>query len=276
MFCPNCGAQTVDGAAFCVKCGKQLPNVSASQTVPANPTATQNLFTQPPVAGGTVQINQQVVQPIPQANVILAQPPAQVVAPIQRVGFSNAVNDPRFASKKRTQGCASFIFSLIVIPMPLIGFAIYGYYFQDKMPMKEVLLTGAGVSGIFLLFYVVFWLKKLFSSDWEGVVTALTEEEHLYHRNNANRTYTSRNEYYYMYVVRIQTTSGKIKKIENRSQNSFYYNYFKVGDRVKYHHDIDYYEKYDKTYDTHILCPFCAKVNPITDDVCKCGAPIMK
>ena len=263
MFCPNCGAQTVDGAAFCVKCGKPLPN-----TIPNNTVAQTNA-----IAGGTVQINQQVVPPSPQASNLFVTPPPQMVS---RIGFSNAINDPRFASKKRTQGCASFIFSLIVIPMPLIGFAIYGYYFQDKMPMKEVLLTGAGVSGIFLLFYVIFWLKKLLSSDWEGVVTALTEEEHLYHRNNANRTYTSRNEYYYMYVVRIQTTSGKIKKIENRSQNSFYYNYFKVGDRVKYHHDIDYYEKYDKTYDTHILCPFCAKVNPITDDVCKCGAPIMK
>ena len=47
-------------------------------------------------------------------------------------------------------------------------------------------------------------------------------------------------EYYYLYVVKIQTTSGKIKKIENKSPNSFYYKYFKAGDRVKYHHDIDY------------------------------------
>ena len=275
MFCPNCGAQTVEGAAFCVKCGKPLPNLSGNQTVNAVPQA-QNTFTQPsvPIAGGTVQINQHIAQPVPQANTLFTAP-QQVPAQAPRVGFSNAVNDPRFASKKRTQGCASFIFSLLIIPMPLLGFTAYGY-FSDKMPMKEALMIGAGVSGIFLLFYIILGLKKLFSSDWEGVVIGLTEEEHLYHRNNANRTYTDRNEYYYLYVVKIQTTSGKIKKIENKSPNSFYYKYFKAGDKVKYHHDIDYYEKYDKTYDTHLLCPFCARVNPITDDVCKCGAPIMK
>ena len=49
-----------------------------------------------------------------------------------------------------------------------------------------------------------------------------------------------------------------------------------MGDRVRYHPDIDYYEKYDKSNDTHILCPFCNKVNPISDDVCKCGAPVLK
>ncbi len=264
MFCPYCGSQAVDGAAFCVKCGKQLPNISGNINAPTNN-----------VAGETARIfqsTQAVVPSNPQSSNLFVTPPSQ---PVLRVGYSNAINDPIFASKKRSQGCAAFIFSLIVIPLPFIGFSIYGY-FSDKMPMKEALIVGAGVSGIFLIFYIFLWLKKLLSSDWEGVVVALTEEEHVYHRNNANRAYTDRNEYYYLYVVKIQTTSGKIKKIENKSRNSYYYNYFKVGDKVKYHHDIDYYEKYDKTYDTHLLCPFCARVNPITDDVCKCGAPIMK
>ena len=275
MFCPNCGAQTVEGASFCVKCGKPLPNVSGNQTVNAIPQA-QNTFTQPPtpIAGGTAQINQQIVQPIPQASNLFVAP-QQVPAQGGRVGFTNAVNDPRFASKKRTQGCASFIFSLIVIPMPFIGFVCYSK-FGDSMPMNEALKIGACVSGVFLLFYIIFSLKKLLSSRWDGVVISLTEEEHLYHRDNTNRVHTTRNEYYYLYVVKIQTDSGKIKRIENRSENSYYYNYFKVGDRVRYYPDIDYYEKYDKSRDTHILCPFCAKVNPITNDVCKCGAPIMK
>ncbi|MBR4569310.1 MAG: zinc ribbon domain-containing protein, partial [Candidatus Riflebacteria bacterium] len=58
MFCPNCGAPTVDGAAFCVKCGKPLPNTITNNTV-----AQTNA-----IAGGTVQINQQVVPPSPQAS----------------------------------------------------------------------------------------------------------------------------------------------------------------------------------------------------------------
>lgn len=277
MFCPNCGAQTVEGAAFCVKCGKQLPNISGNQTVPVNAAAAQNLFTQPPVAGGTAQVNQPIVQPIPQVNnVLVSQPVVNAAAKVQRVGFSNAVNDPRYASKKRSQGCAAFIFSLIIIPMPFIGFVAYSYFWHE-MAMTEALKIGGGVSGIFLLFYLFLGLKKMFSSQWDGVVIALTEEEHLYHRHSStNRSFIHNNDYYYLYVVKIQTDDGRIKRIESKSENSYYYNYLEVGDRVRYHPDIDYYEKYDKSNDTHILCPFCNKVNPISEDVCKCGAPVLK
>ena len=276
MFCPNCGAQTVEGAAFCVKCGKPLPNLSGNQTVNAVPQA-QNTFTQPsvPIAGGTVQINQHIAQPVPQANTLFTAP-QQVPAQAARVGFTNAVNDPRYASKKRSQGCAAFIFSLIIIPMPFIGFVAYSYFWHE-MAMTEALKIGGGVSGIFLLFYLFLGLKKMFSSQWDGVVIALTEEEHLYHRHSStNRSFIHNNDYYYLYVVKIQTDDGRIKRIESKSENSYYYNYLEVGDRVRYHPDIDYYEKYDKSNDTHILCPFCNKVNPISEDVCKCGAPVLK
>lgn len=271
MFCPYCGAQTVDGAVFCIKCGKQLPN----SATPANNPNTQNIPTQPVnnIAGDTAKIVQQTVLPNPQANNLFVAPPPQQLS---RVGYSNAVNDPRFISKRRNQSCIAFGCSIIMIPMPFIGFWAYSQFWHG-MEMSEALKVGAGVSAIFFVFYLILWIKKLFSRQWEGVVTALCEEEHIYRRNHSEgSSFTRQREYYYLYVVKIQTDSGKIKRIENKSAKSFYFNYLKVGDRVKYHPDINYYEKYDKTKDTHILCPFCNRVNPITDDVCKCGAPVVK
>lgn len=304
MFCPYCGSQTVEGAAFCVKCGKQLPN---SATLANNPN-TQNIPTQPVnnIAGDTAKIVQQTVLPSPQGNTaktvqqtVLPNPQANTakivqqavlpnpqannlfVAPppqqVSRVGYSNAVNDPRFISKRKNQSCLALGCSIIMIPIPFIGFWAYSQFWHG-MEMSEALKVGAGVSAIFFVFYLILWIKKLFSHQWEGVVIGLSEEEHLSRKNyhSEGSTFTRHDNYYYLYVVKIQTDSGKIKRIENKSAKSFYFNYFKVGDRVKYHPDIDYYEKYDKTNDTHLLCPLCNRVNPITDDVCQCGVPIIK
>ena len=271
MFCPYCGSQTVDGAAFCVKCGKSLPNTSN----------TANNISSNSVSNPTQQVVAQqqhvppIVKPNPQVNNLFVEPSNNQI--VQRIGFSNAVNDPRFISKRRNQSCIALGCSIFMIPVPFIGFWAYSQFWHG-MEMSEALKVGAGVSGIFLLFYIFIWLKKIFGRQWDGVVIGLAEEEHVSRRDyhSEGSTFTRQRDYYYLYVVKIQTDSGKIKKIENRSENSYYFRYFKVGDRVRYHPDIDYYEKYDKTNDTHELCPFCNRVNPITDDVCKCGAPIIK
>lgn len=272
MFCPYCGSQTVEGACFCVKCGKQLPNINNTNVSAQTQTSSSVVQTQ--------QVPQQVVpnNQVVQQTILPNQQPSNlfVSQPVQRIGFSNAINTAKFKSKLWIQKFAAFIFALIIIPLPFIGFVAYSF-FSDKMKMQEALTTGACVSGIFLLFYIFYFLKRAFTFQWEGVVIGKFVEEKSRWRSYSSdsRRYESK-EYYDVYVVKIQTDSGSFKRIENNSEDSYYYSYFNIGDRVKFHPSIDYYEKYDKSHDTHLLCPLCAKVNPITEDYCKCGAPIIK
>ena len=42
------------------------------------------------------------------------------------------------------------------------------------------------------------------------------------------------------------------------------YNYYQIGDRVRYHGSLRTYEKYDKSKDSIIFCNACASLNEIT------------
>ncbi len=255
MFCSYCGAKCVDKAVFCIKCGKRLPSLEANNS---NQSAHIEQKSNLQDTEKTTDKSSATVAPMAQK--------AEASATAQYIGFSNAVNDYRFKSKLSAQKRASFIFSIILIALPFIGFVIYSL--TSKMKMSEAMAIGGGVSGLFALFCIFSYLKQCFSSSWEGVVISKEvvkrrKRKHDYHTHN-------------VYIVNIQIDAGKIRQIENPSSDSYYYSYLNAGDRVKYHHKLEYYEKYDKSHDTHLLCPFCGNLNPITDELCKCGSPIIK
>ena len=56
------------------------------------------------------------------------------------------------------------------------------------------------------------------------------------------------------------------------------YGYLNVGDRVRYHPQLSVpLEKYDKTRDGCLICPFCGQPMPIENDYCdKCKKPLLR
>jgi len=53
--------------------------------------------------------------------------------------------------------------------------------------------------------------------------------------------------------------------------------YLNVGDRVRYHGKLDYYEKYDKSHDAEVPCADCGRYVDIRLENCPvCKAPIIK
>ena len=56
------------------------------------------------------------------------------------------------------------------------------------------------------------------------------------------------------------------------------YDYLEVGDRVRFHPRLNVaLEKYDKTGDEYLLCPFCGRQNPLDAHACvKCTRPLLR
>ena len=109
---------------------------------------------------------------------------------------------------------------------------------------------------------------------YEGVVTDKREEvRRSGSRKDGDSSYSTE------YVTYVQTSDGRKKKI--KETHTFAYSaweYLKVGDRFKYHPQLDYpYELYDKSKAPHLFCPVCVKQNPVEADRCsRCNAPLLK
>ena len=189
---------------------------------------------------------------------------------ISRVGFSKVVSSPLFLSKLREYNLKIFIISLFFIPLPIVFLMIYSN-FEPDFGTSDAIKYGLLLSALFSFFLLIIYLQRAYGKPWEGVIVYKDVEQRRRKRNKYSY------EYYDVYVLKISTDSGSSRTIEEYSQSDYYYSHFNVGDRIKYHPSIGYYEKYDKTNDYELLCPFCSTVTSIEKSQCKkCGTPLIK
>lgn len=188
---------------------------------------------------------------------------------VSRVGFSKVVSSPEFISKLRQYNLKIFIISLFFIPLPILFFIIYSS-FEPDFGISDAIKYGLILSTLFTFFLLIIYLQRAYGKPWEGVIISKDIEQRRRKRNKYSY------EYYDVYILRISTDSGSSKSIEEPYLTSYYYSHFNVGDRIKYHPSIGYYEKYDKTNDYELLCPFCSDVTSIERSKCKCGTPLIK
>jgi len=187
-------------------------------------------------------------------------------------GFSDRVNDPEILAALAKQRKSAGKFALFLIPLPLIGFAVYGAA-SDEMELTTGLLIGAVVSAVFLLFYLYSSRRERAENTYDAVVTE--KKTFLYHPKNASRERTTLTEY----VTYVQTDDGRKKKISERDgQRLWAWEYLPEGERFRYHPQFAFpYELYDKSKADCLYCVICQKKNPVEADRCqKCGVPLLK
>lgn len=249
LYCTNCGAALTSGSAFCEHCGSRVtaPPEAADSGRGQTPDATN---TPPEYAGnGRTRIG--------------------IPAP----GFSDRVNDPEilaFLAKNRKTGRKV---GFVVALLPLIGFVIYAAV-TEKMELPQAALYGAVVSAVFFLVQFIAARRERPENSYEGVVT--DKETRISHRSNTAGNRESRE---YEYVIHVQTTEGKKKKIvEHEGSRIIAYRLLNKGDRFRYHANFAFpYELYDKTKGPGIYCVGCQTLNPTERDRCKkCGIPLLK
>ena len=234
-FCTECGQRLDEGVKFCPNCGNA---VSATRQEPQNTPYTPNNTPH--------------------------------YTPNYTPGFSTRINDPEIMAALKKNRKISRILLLILLPVPIIGAAIYALVTKE-MEFGQALIYGAVISGIILIINLFTGMSHIAKHSYEAVV--IDKKYEYDHKTNDSTT----NEYVYKTIVR--TTDGHKKVIEDTSHMPrSAYEYLCVGDRFRYHPQLAYpYEKYDKSKDGFVYCACCMAKNDLSGDRCqKCGVPLLK
>lgn len=184
------------------------------------------------------------------------------------VGFSSKINDPSFAAYRKKSSQWAFLFSGILAVIASISFPIYGRISGD-IDWPNSLFYGIGIGTMFLFIAFVQTMKSRLDKTWDGVVTYKNMYEEIYRggKHTSRRT---------VYIIKVQKDSGGIKKLKWRDAPGPY-GYYNVGDRVRHHRGFYYFEKYDKSHDSIIMCAACLTMCDIDKDVCpRCKCPLLK
>lgn len=184
------------------------------------------------------------------------------------IGFSDKINDPAFFKYKKDSSNWSAIFSGILAVIAIIAFPIYGKS-TGELDWPESLYYGIGIGSMFIVIAMLQILKRFFEKTWDGVVIYKDSYKRRVYGNHFNNAYT-------VYVLKVRKDNGGIKKHKWQDIPGPFH-YYRVNDRVRHHKGFYYYEKYDKSHDTEIMCAACNSFNDIKQDLCKrCKCPLLK
>ena len=199
---------------------------------------------------------------------------SEVKSGIPAPGWSDRVNDPEILAGLEKNRKSAFRWTCIGIVLAFVIPAAVSIFVEDSIKMGDALKLGGLIAGIMLVCVVFNRLSKSMKNAYEGVVTDKRQElRRSGSRKDGDRSYSTE------YVTYVRTSDGRKKKI--KETHTFAYSaweYLKVGDRFKYHPQLDYpYELYDKSKAPHLFCPVCVKQNPVEADRCsRCNAPLLK
>lgn len=198
-----------------------------------------------------------------------SKPGYQQTATISRIGFSPKINDPAFNKYKKKSVTWSFLFAGILAIIAIIAFPIYGNKSGD-IDWPESLYYGMGIGGMFLVIAMLQTIKRSADKTWDGVV---------FYKNSYSQRESDddgHSEYHRIYEMKIRKDSGATKTHKWKDTQGLY-GYYDVGDRIRHHKGFSYYEKYDKSRDSQIMCIACMSFQDINQEVCKrCKCPLLK
>ena len=305
-FCTNCGHPIEGGGAFCGHCGAPLTDAPAAQ--PQQPQETRRQQTQPSQAQPPQwqQPSGQWSPPRTQAIQTAPQPPQpqrsqwqqpqqpqwqQPAAPqttragaggsgarigIPAPGWSDRVNDRELLAALAKQKRVSGRIAAFMVPIPLVGFAVYGLL-SDGLDFSRALLYGAIVSLVFLVFSLIGRRQGSAKNAYEGVV--VDKQTRVRRRSGGGSDGGRNHSSYHELITVVRTSTGEQKKIvESDDKRTLAWDYLQIGERFRCHPEHAFpYELYDKSHAPYLCCVVCQKKNPVAEDRCKkCGTPLLK
>lgn len=173
------------------------------------------------------------------------------------IGWSPHYSNPEILTIVQKNKKSSLIFAGALTLLFPLGFFIAGIVLDD-LPLNEAISIGIGL-GLLMLLISLWRIKGMNKPIWEGVVIKKYEKrKHSSDDHGSDTSYTE-------FIVVAKSDQGKKRKIKDGEM----YSYFSVGDRIRYHPNLETYEKYDKSKDNIIYCNVCRRKNPIVNERCE-------
>ena len=243
--CEQCGAELPAKTWFtryCTKCGTKVPGDRAS--------GTYNTYEDMPLPS--------------ELRGLTAEERAERAG--VKLGFSDRFDTEEF---QEAMGKANRTYGLVMVGVALLLAPLVTLIAGLIKPQNTAILLGAGVivEIIVVIVVICFVVKRLASRQWDGEVVA--QDTRVTRSRSGVRNTT--------WITTCMTSDGKRRKHKETDRPALY-NYLEVGDEVRYHPKLHCpLEKYDKTHDTELVCPFCGLTQPIENDYCGgCGKPMLK
>lgn len=177
------------------------------------------------------------------------------------MSYSTKITDPQFDKYIKNTRNYRYQFGFILAIVAVVGFYLYGE-FSDEMDNPEALYIGLAIGAMFLFIglYAAFSGKKNLPT-WDGEIT----EKEVLKKNG--RTY---------FVVYIEGQNNQKHEISTENDATLY-DYFKIGEKVRFHGKLKSIEKFDKSKDDIIFCNACSFMHDIEEHICRnCGCPLLK
>ncbi|MHC1734923.1 MAG: hypothetical protein AB9921_04545 [Erysipelotrichaceae bacterium] len=174
-------------------------------------------------------------------------------------GWSDAVNDPRYAGYQWNKRTYITLFSLLLV----ISIPLFLVLSGDLDLDREGIIVIAVVSIMFILI-AVYAIRSTTRKgmEWTGKIV----DKHLSGGPMDNP---------YIVIQRDDRTMIEVPL----DDDLVLYDYYKVGDVIKKHNkpNLRTLEKQDKRNDVVLFCPSCAYQGDTRDNYCRaCGSPLLK
>ncbi len=188
------------------------------------------------------------------------------------VGYSSKINDSAITAYVAKTKKMAMVFSIIIAVIVIVVFFIVGQN-SDEMSTLESLIVSIGIAAMFIIIGLYSVLSRKKSNTWDGKVVDKKIKKKTERQGTDDNVYYSQ---YLMYQVKIKGNNGK-KKILKWKNIDTAYNYYNIGDEVRYHGELKTFEKYNKSKDKIIFCNACLTKCNIEDDYCPhCKCPLLK
>ncbi len=174
------------------------------------------------------------------------------------VGWSERIDDPRFAKYQKNNRSYMFIFAAVIavlVPGILLATGELDWDSEGKLVVGVIV-------GLYFLSALIMSLKTIRKGkEWEGVV----EDKKYSQRERCGGIY-------------VRQADGKLRELKYSNDRTLY-DYYKVGDKLRFHFkkNLRAIEKYDKSRDEILFCVSCASMCDARADYCAaCGCPLLK